>query len=143
LAKADSGIYPAWTFPVTSGPTTGIRPDCLQVPLRMRAISPRAFDEPGPTSLYGTRRAHFESPSSAAAAAWPLAARAGDRLPMPTAQDTQPRDSNLCTRIRAADPTSFRIEMRKFESCPRLRVSVNSNSEMQRFESRPLGGESW
>jgi hypothetical protein len=34
-------------FPVTSGPKTGIRPDCLQVPLRMRAISPRAFDEPG------------------------------------------------------------------------------------------------
>jgi hypothetical protein len=53
------------------------------------------------------------------------------------------QDSNLCIRIRAADPTRFRIGMRKFVSCPRLRVSVNSDSEMQRLESRPLGGESW
>jgi hypothetical protein len=52
------------------------------------------------------------------------------RDPIPYALETRPgrlgrQDPNLCIRIRAADPTSFRIEMRKFESCPRLRVSVN------------------
>jgi hypothetical protein len=41
------------------------------------------------------------------------------------------QDSNLCIRIRAVDPTSFHIEIRKFESCPRLRVSVNKLTDAQ------------
>jgi len=44
----------------------------------------------------------------------------------------------LCIRIRAAEPDQLRhrdAQVRVLH--PGLRVSVNSNSEMQRFESRP------
>jgi hypothetical protein len=53
------------------------------------------------------------------------------------------QDSNLCIRIRAAEPDQLPhrdAQVRVLH--PGLRVSVNSNSEMQRFESRPQGGES-